>query len=252
MNPTPTTDTLFYPFHLCHEETLQRLLARFHRVHFRDYMAIQLSPFSGTTAYADRMGGTFPELVTTGRLVQGHNVSGPLSDASRIFIDRDLADNRWRTLFHTAIREDRRFQRGLFDPTHAMTIGRDTLPGPAALLRLMDESFLHQPFTVKAVQQLSCERAERRYCLSFRIWPGIDQDRRGPVLYDSTGTRPTGNNRHRFVRTFSAVRPNARPRKRAASQPSDNQNRVLTSSQDSATLFGYGETILSVDYPRCD
>ncbi|MCS6293234.1 MAG: hypothetical protein H8J66_09180 [Nitrospira sp.] len=158
MNPTPTTDALFYPFHLCHEETLQRLLARFRRVHFRDYMALQLSPFSGTTAFADRMGGTFPELVTTGRLVQGHNVSGPLSDASRISIDRDLADIRWRTLFHAAIREDRRFQRGLFDPTHAMTIGRDTLPGPAALLRLMDESFLHQPFTVKAVQQLSCER----------------------------------------------------------------------------------------------
>ena len=158
MKAAPLTDALFYPFHLCHEETLRRLLARFHRVHFRDYMAIQLSPFSGTTAYADRMGGTFPELVTTGRLVQGHNVSGPLSDTSRISIDRDLADIRWRALFHAAIREDRRFQRGLFDPTHAMTIGRDTLPGPAALLRLMDEKFLHQPFTVKAVQQLSCER----------------------------------------------------------------------------------------------
>ena len=158
MKAAPLTDALFYPFHLCHEETLRPLLARFHRVHFRDYMAIQLSPFSGTTAYADRMGGTFPELVTTGRLVQGHNVSGPLSDTSRISIDRDLADIRWRALFHAAIREDRRFQRGLFDPTHAMTIGRDTLPGPAALLRLMDENFLHQPFTVKVVQQLSCAR----------------------------------------------------------------------------------------------
>ncbi len=158
MNAAPSTDALFYPFHLCHEETLRCLLARFHRIHFRDYMAIQLSPFSGTTAYADRMGGSFPELVTTGRLVQGHNVSGPLSDASQISIDRDLADVRWRTIFHEAIREDRRFQRGLFDPTHAMTVGQDVLPGPAALLRLMDESFLHQPFTVKTVQLLSCER----------------------------------------------------------------------------------------------
>jgi hypothetical protein len=158
MNPTPTTDTLFYPFHLCHEETLRRLLARFHRIHFRDYMALRLSPFSGTTAYADRMGGTFPELVTAGRLVQGYNVSGPLNDAGRFSIDRDLADVQWRRLFHEAIREDRRFQRGLFDPTHAMTIGRDIVPGPAALLRLMDEEFLLQSFTVDAVQQLSRQR----------------------------------------------------------------------------------------------
>lgn len=158
MKAASSTDALFYPFHLCHEETLRCLLARFHRIHFRDYMAIQLSPFSGTTAYADRMGGSFPELVTTGRLVQGHHVSGPLSDASRISIDRDLADVQWRRLFHLALREDRRFQRGLFDPTHAMTVGQDVLPGPAALLRLMDESFLHQPFTVKTVQLLSCER----------------------------------------------------------------------------------------------
>ena len=158
MNGAALTEALFYPFHLCHEQTLQCLLSRFHRVHFRDYMAIQLSPFSGTTAYADRMGGTFPELVTTGRLIQGHNVSGPLSDTSRLSIDRDLADIRWRNLFHGSIRDNRRFQRGLFDPTHAMTIGCDTLPGPAALLRLMDEHFLHQPFTVKAIEQLSRER----------------------------------------------------------------------------------------------
>lgn len=158
MNAAPPTDTLFYPFHLCHAETLQRLLARFHRVHFRDYMALRLSPFSGTTAYADRMGGIFPELVTTGRLVQGHNVSGPLDEAGRISIDRDLADAQWRTQFHEALREDRRFQRGLFDPTHAMTIGRDIVPGPAALLRLMDEEFLHQSFAVDAVQQLSRRR----------------------------------------------------------------------------------------------
>jgi len=155
MNAVPPTDTLFYPFHLCHAETLQRLLARFHRVHFRDYMALQLSPFSGTTAYADRMGAIFPELVTAGRLVQGHHVSGPLDEAGRISVDRDLADAQWRAQFHEAIREDRRFQRGLFDPTHAMTVGREVVPGPAALLRLMDETFLHQSFALAAVQQLT-------------------------------------------------------------------------------------------------
>lgn len=155
MIPTPTTDALFHPFHLCHEETLRRLLARFQRVHFRDYMALQLSPFSGTTAFADRMGGTFPDLVAAGRIVQGYNVSGPLSDVSRLAVDRDLADAQWRRQFHEAIREDRRFQRGLFDPTHAMTIGREVVPGPAALLRLMHQDFLHQPCTVDAVQRLS-------------------------------------------------------------------------------------------------
>lgn len=158
MNPHATTDTLFYPFHLCHEETLRRLLARFHRVHFRDYMALQLSPFSGTTAYADRMGGTFPELVAAGRLVQGHHVSGPLNDAGRRRVNRDLADAQWRTKFHESIREDRRFQRGLFDPTHAMTVGRDVVPGPAALLQLMHNGFLHASFTVEDVQQLSQHR----------------------------------------------------------------------------------------------
>lgn len=158
MKPTLATDALFYPFHLCHAETMHRLLARFHRVHFRDYMALQLSPFSGTTAFADRMGGTFPDLVAAGRLIQGHDVSGPLNDAGRMAIDRDLADTQWRERFHEAIREDRRFQRGLFDPSHAMTVGSDLMPGAAALLRLMHETFLHEPFTVEAVQQLSRQR----------------------------------------------------------------------------------------------
>lgn len=155
MKPDRLIDALFYPFHLCHAETLQRLLARFNRVHFRDYMALRLSPFSGTTAFADRMGGTFPDLLLAGRLIQGYNVSGPLDDAGRLAIDRDLSDAQWRAQFHEAIREDRRFQRGLFDPTHAVAVGRDVVPGPAALLRLMDQKFLSKPFTLSGVQQLS-------------------------------------------------------------------------------------------------
>lgn len=171
MKAASPTETLFYPFHLCHGETLNRLLARFHRVHFRDYMALQLSPFSGTTAFADRMGGTFPDLLAAGRLVQGYDVSGPLTEASRLAIDRDLADTQWRKQFHEAIREDRRFQRGLFDPTHAMTIGRDIVPGPAALLRLMHEEFLHRLFTVDAVQQLSRQRltGNDAYCFEYGL-----------------------------------------------------------------------------------
>lgn len=158
IKPVLHTEALFYPFHLCHEETLWRLLSRFQRIHFRDYMALQLSAFSGTTAYEDRMGGFFPELVAGGRLIQGYHVSGPLPEAIRNAIDWDLADHTWRTLFHQAFKEDRRVQRGLFDPTHAMSIGRDLVPGPAALLRLMSEEFQHHPFTVQEVRALSTER----------------------------------------------------------------------------------------------
>jgi len=107
-------EALFYPFHLCHERTLHRILDRFTRVHFRDYMALQLSPFFGTTAYLDRMGDTYPDLVAEGRLVQGYSVSGPLATHTAAAVDRDLADPVWRDLFHTALAQDRRFQIGLF------------------------------------------------------------------------------------------------------------------------------------------
>ncbi|TKB65850.1 MAG: hypothetical protein E8D52_15765 [Nitrospira sp.] len=60
---------LFYPFHLCHERTLQRLLERYQQVHFRDYMAIQISLFCGTMAFPDRMGDAFPDLLASKRLV---------------------------------------------------------------------------------------------------------------------------------------------------------------------------------------
>ena len=36
---------LYYPFHLCHERTLERLLKEYSVVHFRDFMALQLTPF---------------------------------------------------------------------------------------------------------------------------------------------------------------------------------------------------------------
>jgi len=105
---------LYYPFHLCHEETLRRLLRRFHTVHFRDFMALQLTPLCGMTAYRDRMGDDLPELVQSGRLVQGYNVSGALAPDVSPAIDRDLQDSLWRGLFHAGLRQDLRFQLGLF------------------------------------------------------------------------------------------------------------------------------------------
>jgi hypothetical protein len=138
MNALSSRNALFHPFHLCAPHTLEALLARYDAVHFRDYMALRLTPLMGTMAYQDRMGDEHPMLVTSGRLVQGYPVSGPLDETAAAAIDRDLSDSRWRTLFHDGLRNDRRFQRGLFDLTHAMRIGSSLVPGPAALLRLLE------------------------------------------------------------------------------------------------------------------
>lgn len=153
-HPSPR-QALYYPFHLCHERTLLRLLDTYASVHFRDYMALQLTPLTGTTAYADRMGGYHEALFNAGRIVQGYRVSGPLDAEAVNAVDRDLADDRWRSEFHRALREDRRFQRGLFDLTHGMRIGRNVVPGPAALLRLVEEGRAGQAWTFAKLQAMN-------------------------------------------------------------------------------------------------
>ena len=155
MNRPRAPHALFYPFHLCHPDTLTRLLTRFATVHFRDFMALQLTPMSGMTAFQDRMGMSFPELIESGRLVQGYNVSGPLPPTVAAAIDRDLHDPLWRARFHTALRRDRRLQRGLFEPSHSLRIGHSLVPGPAALLRLMDDCFRQQAYDLGRVRALS-------------------------------------------------------------------------------------------------
>jgi hypothetical protein len=155
MNRLRAPHALFYPFHLCHSETLARLLTRFITIHFRDFMALQLTPMSGVTAFQDRMGMGFPDLIESGRLVQGYNVSGPLRPTVPAAIDRDLHDPLWRARFHTALCRDRRFQRGLFEPSHSLRIGDSLVPGPAALLRLMDDSFREHAYDLDRVRALS-------------------------------------------------------------------------------------------------
>ena len=155
MNRPRVPHALFYPFHLCHPDTLARLLTRFATVHFRDFMALQLTPMSGMTAFQDRMGMSFPGLIESGRLVQGYDVSGPLPPIVAAAIDRDLHDPLWRARFHTALCRDRRLQRGLFEPSHALRIGDSLVPGPAALLRLMDDSFRQQAYDLCRVRALS-------------------------------------------------------------------------------------------------
>ncbi len=155
MNPTLSRNALFYPFHLCAPRTLETLLTHYRSIHFRDYMALRLTPLMGTMAYQDRMGDDHPTLVTAGRLVQGYHVSGPLDSAATAAIDRDLDDPSWRALFHEALRSDRRFQRGLFDLAHAMRIGQALMPGPAVLLRLLEPNRADSPCTVALVQSLA-------------------------------------------------------------------------------------------------
>lgn len=155
MNRLRAPHALFYPFHLCHPETLVRLLTRFITVHFRDFMALQLTPMSGMTAFQDRMGMNFPDLIESGRLIQGYDVSGPLLPSVVAAIDRDLHDPLWRARFHTALRLDRRLQRGLFEPSHSLRIGDSLVPGPSALLRLMDDSFRQYPYDLGRVRTLS-------------------------------------------------------------------------------------------------
>jgi hypothetical protein len=156
--PAPTRRALYYPFHLCHEQTLARLLEDYRTVHFRDYMALQLTPMSGTTAYQDRMGQYHPEFVKTGQIVQGYFVSGPLDADAVSAVDRDLGDKTWRAMFHDGLANNRRFQRGLFDLSHSFTVGNSAVPGPAALLRLLEEGRTAQACSVKQVQALSGRR----------------------------------------------------------------------------------------------
>lgn len=127
MKPGMRPEVLFYPFHLCHQQTLGRLLVRFEKVHFRDFMALQLTPFTGMTAFRDRMGDGLPELVQSGRLVQGYDVSGPLPSEVAAAVNRDMEDEVWRSLFHIALRRDVRFQRGLFQPHQIAHLTDDRL-----------------------------------------------------------------------------------------------------------------------------
>ena len=101
---------------------------------------------------------SFPDLIESKRLAQGYDVSGPLPLPVAAAIDRDLCDSLWRARFHTALCHDRRLQRGLFEPSHSLRIGSNLVPGPAALLRLMDESFRQRAYNLDQVRALSMIR----------------------------------------------------------------------------------------------
>ena len=145
---------LYYPFHLCPQESLEHFLSRYDTVHFRDYMALQLTPTSGTMAHPDRMGDTHADLLERGRIVQGHNVSGPLSPEMDRRIDRDLKDHEWREIFHFAVRNDIRFQRGLAEPG-------------AAFDPWMPERWTHWHTTLADIRQMSCLKLDPERAVSL-------------------------------------------------------------------------------------
>ncbi len=157
MNAVDDTRALYYPFHLCHARTLKRLLERYRSVYFRNDTALQLTPLSVATSCHDRMAAIFPELAKNGRIVQAPSISigGPLDRKTADAVDRDLADPIWRSLFHHALATDRRFQTGLFDLSHGTRIGNKSVPGPAALLRLIDEAWKSESYTVDCLRALS-------------------------------------------------------------------------------------------------
>ena len=160
-------NVLYYPFHLCHELTLNRLLLDYQHVHFRDYMALQLTPLSGTMAYPDRMGDYYPDLLDQGRIVQGYDVSGPMNSEVIAAVNRDLEDPLWRSSFHEAFNSDYRFQRGLIDLSPE-TASRDSGgSSPSALAQHTEPEWKTISYTVETVQALSRKRVVGKEEIQF-------------------------------------------------------------------------------------
>jgi hypothetical protein len=151
-------NALYYPFHLCHERTLEQLLEKYHTIHFRDFMALQLTPMMGTTAFPDRMGDYYPQLLKAGRIAQRHNLSGPITADTALAVNRDLADAQWRNYFQESLVKDRRFQRGLFGAPKEGTTGPIGTPSKPEWLQFSDMEWATRSFDVGTVQALSRQR----------------------------------------------------------------------------------------------
>ncbi len=118
-------------------------------------MALQLTPLVGTTAFSDRMGDAHQDLVHIGRIVQGHNVSGPMSPDVISAVNRDLRDSHWRALFHQALQQDFRFQRGLFDISQLSHTGNPQTPATPIVVELIQADWEDIPYQVETIQALS-------------------------------------------------------------------------------------------------
>ena len=148
---------LYYPFHLCSRACLEHLLYRYPRVHFRDYMALQLTPMCGTMAYPDRISDHYSDLYAHGHIMQGHNVSGLLSAEMGERLDRDFGDCDWREIFHSALRSEPRFRRGFAER------GEDTVQFGSWL----DERWATYPMSLAEVCRMSCRKLDPERALAF-------------------------------------------------------------------------------------
>lgn len=166
-------DALYYPFHLCHEKTLHQLLENYSHVHFLDFMALQLTPLMGATGFPDRMGDYYPDLLESGRIIQGHDVSGPLSPAMVTEVNQDLADPLWRSSFHESLKDDRRFQRGLVAFSQDSQ-GRSSVPTDSALLVAFQQPEREfAPYTVETLQAMSRRWLPEQENLAFQYGFGL-------------------------------------------------------------------------------
>ena len=118
-------------------------------------MALQLSPMVGAVAFQDRMGDVYPELLKSGQIVQGHSVSGSMSQNIVTAVNHDLKDPEWRSCFHEGLKSNRQFQHGVV--TFALdSEGRSTGPtDPHALQKLQQPEWEFRPFDVETIRKLS-------------------------------------------------------------------------------------------------
>ena len=120
-------------------------------------MALQLTPMMGATAFPDRMGDYYPTLLNTGQIVQGYNLNGWMTDTTIAAINHDISDPKWRDIFHRALKNDSRFQRGLFP--------EDQKPTEPLVANEME--WEKKPFHVEAVQALAQHRQEGTEAIDF-------------------------------------------------------------------------------------
>ena len=160
-------NALYYPFHLCHERTLMQLLEEYESIHFRDFMALQLTPMMGTTAFPDRMGDYYPAFKETGRIIQGHNLSGAIGSTTMLAINRDLADATWRKLFQNFLQTDPRFQRGLFPKPKETTSSQKGAAATPQWLQFGGKQWATTSIDVETIQQLSMQRLQKKDAAYF-------------------------------------------------------------------------------------
>ena len=151
-------DALYYPFHLCNEHTLTLLLEEYHIVHFRAFMALQLTPMMGTTAFPDRMGDYYPEALNAGRIIQGYNLNGPMTPQTIAMVNRDLADPQWRRHFQESLLNNHRFQRGLFADSKDESAAHPEKKNEPEWFQFKERKWMEESFDVKMIQDLSRQR----------------------------------------------------------------------------------------------